>query len=329
MGDLLTEMGPAYGMNIRIFNELQHTITGWPGGKPNADDSWRPERASPFPKRVVVFSPEPSHDVLGMGGTLRRLQDQGHDVTVVYLSSGNLAVPDEEAVTAADLVGELAKAFSQPGAVAEFAEQVRTQLMAKAEFASDSGEIRRLRGLIRRGEAKASLRDCGIADSKVRFLDLAFYERGRYRQFAPQDDDLNAVIEILRTLTPNQMFVTGDRDDPSSIAAVCYDLVRRAAVAVADDAWYRDCRVWLYRGVDSPWDAAEIEMAVPLSPRELEQKTQAIFQHRSQRSQAPVSAGLRESWQQAEQQNRALAGAYDRLGLADYEAIEGFQRATW
>ena len=329
MADLLTEQGPSYGMNIRIFNELQHTITGWPGGKPNADDSARPERAAPFPKRVVVFSPEPSHDVLGMGGTLRRLQDQEHDVTVVYLTSGNLAVPDEEAIMATELVREMAGAFEQPGSVAEFAANVRAQLDAKSEYASDTPEIRRLKGLLRRGEARASLRDCGVPAGKMRFLDLAFYERGRYRQFSPQDEDVQAVVAILRELTPNQIFVTGDRDDPSSVGAVTFDVIRRAAAVVASDAWFSDCRVWVYRGVESPWGAAEIDMAVPLSPRELEQKTQTIFHHRSQRSQAPLATGLREVWQHAEQQNRALAGAYDRLGLANYEAIEGFQRARW
>ncbi|MGH8017188.1 MAG: glucosamine-6-phosphate deaminase [Opitutaceae bacterium] len=329
MADLLTEQGPAYGMNIRIFNELQHTITGWPGGKPKADDSWRPERAEPFPKRVVVFSPEPSHVVLGMGGTLRRLQDQGHGVHVVYITSGNLAVPDEEAMMASDLVDEIASAFEAPGAVAEFAAEVRAQLLAKSTFAGDSPQIRRLKGLIRRGEARASLQDCGIPETKTRFLDLAFYERGRYRQFAPDENDHDAIVRILRDYAPNQIFLTGDRDDPSSISAVCFGLVRRACEVVAEESWFAGCRVWIYRGVESPWGAAEIDMAVPLSPRELGLKTQAIFHHRSQRSQTPVAVGLREAWQQAEQQNRSLAAAYDRLGLADYEAIEGFQRARW
>lgn len=326
MADLLTEQGPSYGMNIRIFNELQHTITGWPGGKPRADDSWRPERATPFPKQVVVFSPEPSHDVLGMGGTLRRLQDQGHDVTVAYLTSGNLAVPDEEAVMVADFVGELAQACDGPGAVAEFVATARRELLAKSAYTSDSPEVRRLKGLLRRSEARASLRDCGLSTEKMRFLDLAFYEQGRYRQFAPRDSDLTPIVALLQELKPNQIFVTGDRDDPSSIAALGFDLVGRAIAQVAKESWFSDCRVWIYRGVESPWGAAEIDMAVPLSPRELEQKTQAIFHHRSQRSQTPLAAGLRDAWQQAEQQNRALAATYDRLGLANYEAIEGFQR---
>lgn len=323
MADLLTEQGPAYDINIRIFNELQHTITGWPGGKPAADDSRRPERAAPYPKRVVVFSPEPSHDVLGMGGTLRRLQEQGHEVTVVYQTSGNLAVPDEEAVMAADLLAELAPG---PGAAAEFIQAVHAELAAKSAFDSDTASVRRLKGRLRRSEARASLQVCGVSPERVRFLDLGFYERGRYRQFAPDEQDLAAVMRVLAELTPHQVFATGQRDDPSSVTASCFELVRQACARLAGEPWFRDCRVWLYRGVDTPWEAGEIDMAVPLSPTELARKTQAIFHHRSQRSQTPVSAGLREPWQQAEQHNHALAATYDRLGLANYEAIEAFQR---
>ena len=327
MADLLTEQGPAYGLNIRIFNELQHTITGWPGGKPNADDSWRPERASPFPKRVLVFSPEPSHDVLGMGGTLRRLVEQGHTVTVVFQTSGNLAMPDDEAITAADLISELAGVLDpQKGPVARFAGEVRQQLLSKSGFEPDSPKIRQLKGLLRRSEARASLQGCGVATANVKFLDLGFYERGRYRSFAPGDADLAALVSVIRDIAPHQIFVTGDRDDPSSITAVCFNLVRRACAAVVAEAWWADCRVWLYRGVETPWDAAEIDMAVPFSPRELAQKTQAVFHHKSQRSQTPVATGLREPWQQAEQHNRDLAKTYDELGLANYEAIEAFQR---
>lgn len=322
MADLLTEHGPAYDINIRIFNQLQHTITGWPGGKPAADDSRRPERAAPYPKRVVVFSPEPSQDVLGMGGTLRRLQEQGHEVTVVYQTSGHLAVPDEEAVMAADLLAELAPG---PGATADFVQAVRAELAAKPAGDSDSASVRRLKGLLRRSEARAALQVCGIAAERLRFLNLGFYERGRYRQFAPAEPDLAAVLGVLAELKPHQIFATGQRDDPSSVAASCFELVRQACGRLAGEPWFGDCRVWVYRGVDTPWEAGEIDMAVPLSPTELARKTQAIFHHRSQRSQTPVAAGLREPWQQAEQHNHGLAAAYDRLGLADYEAIEAFQ----
>lgn len=325
MADLLTEQGPAYGLNIRVFNELQHTITGWPGGKPQADDRSRPERAAPFPKRVVVFSPEPSHDVLGMGGTLRRLRDQGHEVNVVYLTSGSLAVPDEEAAMAADLIAEVTAGEPQD-AGARLADDVRAELGAKMAFAPDSPRVRRLKGRLRRGEARASLLATGLAPDRIRFLDLSFYENGRYRQFKVTEADVAAVAAVLRTLAPHQLFVTGDRDDPSAITAVCFDLVRQAHRTLASESWWADCRGWVYAGVEARANAAEIDMAVPLSPGELAQKVQAIFFHRSQRSQTPLTEGLREPWQQAEQRNRELARSYDRLGLADYEAIEGFQR---
>lgn len=323
MADLLTEQGPAYGLNIRIFNELKHTITGWPGGKPDADDKHRPERALPPQKRVVVFSPEPSDDVLGMGGTLRRLVDQQHDVTVAYVTSGNLGVPDEEAAMASELVIDLARA----GAGAEFAQTVRRQLGAKATYDSDTPEIRQLKGVLRRGEARASLQTCGVAATRARFLDLPFYEQGRYRQFRIGDADVAAVAALLREVQPHQIFATGRSADPSSVPAVCFEVLRRALAQTAGEAWRADCRLWLYRGPDRDWEPAEIDMAVPFSPRELTQKIQAIYHHKSQRSQSPVvAAGLHEAWQQAEHHNRALAHRYDHLGLAEYEAIEAFQR---
>lgn len=327
MADLLTEQGPAYGLNIRIFNELQHTITGWPGGKPNADDTHRPERATPYPKRVVVFSPEPSDDVLGMGGTLRRLVEQGHEVTVVYQTSGNLAVPDEEAVMATELVLELSRS-NQAGENPEtaFARQARRQLDAKSAFDGDTVEIRRLKGLIRRGEARAALKVCGVDAARARFLDLPFYEQGRYRQFQIGAGDVTAVAALLQELQPHQIFATGQLDDPSSVAAVCFEVILRALKSIAPEMWAKDCRMWLYRSPDKEWETAEIEMAVPFSPRELASKIQAIYHHKSQRSQSPVEAGLREAWQQADHRNRGTAQIYDRLGLAEYEAIEAFQR---
>ena len=328
MAELLTEQGPAYGLNIRIFNELQHTITGWPGGKPNADDTHRPERALPHSKRIAVFSPEPSDDALGMGGTLRRLVDQGHSVTVAYQTSGNLGVPDEEAATAAELVLELDQgggSENNPGA--KFAREVHRQLAAKAAFAGDTPEIRQLKGILRRGEARASLRSNGINPLCARFLALPFYERGRYRQFQPGDSDVGTVVALLRTERPHQIFATGSAADPSSVPAVCFEILRRALALTAADAWREGCRIWLYRGPDRAWEAAEIDMAVPLSPQELTQKTQSIYQHKSQRSQSPAGgAALQESWQQAEHHNRATARGYDALGLAEYEAIEAFQR---
>ncbi len=327
MADLLTEQGPAYTLNIRIFNELQHTITGWPGGKPNADDTHRPERARPFPKRVLVFVPEPSDDILGMGGTLRRLADQGHEVTVAYLTSGNLAVPDEEAAMAADLAMDIARA-ADATQTDSFAARVRAQLQARAPLDQDSADIRRFKGLIRRNEARASLRASGIASDRIRFLDLPFYERGRYRQFRPDATDLGHVTALLSEIQPHQIFATGQLDDPSSIAAACWSLVRESLGNIAKAPWRQDCRLWLYRPPTRPWNPAEIDMAVPLSPTELALKIQAIYQHKSQRSQTPLAdASLHEAWQQADANNRATAKDYDALGLAEYAAIEGFSEA--
>jgi len=327
MADLLTEQGPAYGLNIRIFNELQHTITGWPGGKPGADDAHRPERAIPFPKQILVLSPEPSDDALGMSGTLRRLVDQGHAVTVAYQTSGNLGVPDEEAAMAAELIMELDGAGGDnPSSVAAFAREVGRQLAAKGAYDGDSPEIRRLKGRLRRSEAKASLRQSGVAAAGVRFMDLPFYENGRYRRFQISGADVAATVALLRVVQPHQIFATGKAADPNSVPAMCFEILGQALSETTSDAWRTENRLWLYRMPDRDWPLSDVDMAVPLSPRELRQKIQAIYHHKSQRSQGPVvDASMREVWQQAEQNNRDLAMAYDRFGLANYEAIEAFQ----
>ncbi|MDF3056869.1 MAG: glucosamine-6-phosphate deaminase [Rariglobus sp.] len=327
MADLLTEQGPAYNLNIRIFNEVQHTITGWPGGKPNADDTHRPERASPHPKRVIVFSPEPSDEMLGMGGTLSRLVEQGHAVTVVYLTSGNLAVPDEEAAVAADLVLDFVNGSA--GAAATPARNVRAALAAKLTDpqASDTPDTRRLKGLLRRGEARAALRLAGLSEEAGRFLDLPFYENGRYRQFRAGPADIAAVAGLLAGIKPHQILATGEGQDPSSVGAVCFEVLRAALAGFASEPWRADCRVWLYRTPDKAWAAHEIDMAVPLSPAQLARKVQVVYQHKSQRSQTPAAGpGLNEAWQQAEAAARDLAATYDALGLAEYEAIEAFRR---
>ena len=326
MADLLIEQGPAYHLNIRIFNELQHTITGWPGGKPHADDTHRPERAAPHPKRVVVFSPEPSDEMLGMGGTLSRLIEQGHEVSVVYLTSGNLAVPDEEAAVAADLVLDFVNGSAS---AEEPAKRVRAALVAKQTDpnAGDTPDTRRLKGLLRRGEARAALRLAGLPAGRERFLDLPFYENGRYRQFRAGPADTAAVAALLAELRPHQIFATGEGQDPSSVGAVCFEILRAALAGLGDQPWRQDCRVWLYRTPDKAWAAHEIDMAVPLSPAQLTRKVQVVYQHKSQRSQTPVAGpGLHEAWQQAEAAARELAAAYDALGLAEYEAIEAFRR---
>jgi glucosamine-6-phosphate deaminase len=326
MADLLTERGSAYRLNIAIFNMTQHTITGWPGGKPNADDSHRPERAYPFPKRILILASEPMEDVHCMGGTLHRLANQGHSVTVAYMTSGNLAVPDADLVRSIELLKEFA---GQRGAEEAYkhAESLHAQFTDRGAFGEDTAEIRRLKSLIRRGEARASSRLLEVDTAQLRFLDLPFYEGGRYRRFLTRDTDVSTVFELLEEIRPHQIFTTGYGHDPLSVSAVCFSLLRRAIELSVSADWLGDCRVWLYRGVGSEWEVQEMDMAVPLSPDEFENKLHGIYQHQTQRSQSPIlsKGSTSNTWDIAQRMNGATAHLYDALGLAEYEAMEGFR----
>ncbi len=320
----LVETGSAYGLNIRIFNELQHTITGWPGGKPNADDTNRPVPAEPPFKRVLILSPEPLEAEIGMAGTIHRLVSQRHEVTLAYLTSGNLSVPDGEARMAFSLLHELA--FSKSDSRIQL-DKLAKETDTKAPFDEDSHDLRRFKGMIRRAEARASCQILGLSLDRVRFLDLPFYEQGRYRQFRWSSEDIALVTGLIRSGLPHQIYLTGAGADPSSVPGIAYQLVSAALQACRDEAWLRNCQIWVYASNERPWPPHEIDMAVPLSPPELAIKLDCLYHHRSQRSQTPFTetqAG--EGWQQAEQINRATAKQYDRLGLAEYEAIESFHR---
>ncbi|TGE25820.1 glucosamine-6-phosphate deaminase [Hymenobacter aquaticus] len=332
LSGLLAESGAAYDINIKVFNQLQHTITGWPGGKPNADDTHRPERAVPFTKRVLIFSPHPDDDVISMGGTLLRLVDQGHEVHVAYQTSGNIAVFDDEAIRFADFVAEYDEAFSvaggQPGD--NIYRRVSETLKGKQPGQVDSDEVQQIKGLIRRGEAKSALRYAGLdPDERAHFQDLPFYETGRVRKKPLGEEDIQLTINLLNQIQPHQIYAAGDLSDPHGTHRVClaaiFEAVRR--LKAAGTPWLQDCWVWLYRGAWQEWDVAEIEMAVPLSPEELTRKRRAIFKHQSQKDR-PLFPGAdqREFWQRAEERNRTTAQLYDQLGLSEYEAIEAFVR---
>ena len=328
MADLITSKGPAYNINIRIFNELQHTITGWPGGKPNADDSRRPERREPFPKRAVIFSPHPDDDVISMGGTLIRLVDHGHDVHIAYQTSGNIAVFDDDVIRFADFVLDYMEAFDMKEEKADtLFRKINDYLKSKEPGQVDSPEIKKIKGLIRRGEAKAGGRYCGVPEENMHFLDLPFYETGRVKKKPLSDDDVKITVDLLREIKPHQIYAAGDLSDPHGTHRVCLRAVFEALDIVKQDDWAKDCWVWLYRGAWQEWDVNEIEMAVPISPIELKRKRRAIFKHQSQKDR-PLFPGsdTREFWQRSEDRNRGTAEVYDSLGLAEYEAIEGFVR---
>jgi glucosamine-6-phosphate deaminase len=328
MTDLVTEYDTAYNINIRIFNQLQRTITGWPGGKPNADDTHRPERAEPAKKRVIVFSPHPDDDVISMGGTLIRLHDQGHEVHVAYQTSGNIAVFDEDVVRFADFVNDYHEVFGLRQEVTKsMFLSIREKLKSKLPGNIDPPEVQKIKGLIRRGEAKAACRYVGIEDKHVHFLDLPFYETGLVKKKPLGKDDITIMVELLQAVRPHQIFAAGDLSDPHGTHRVCLNAVFMALDHCKQESWIKDCYLWLYRGAWQEWDIEDVEMAVPLSPDELLKKRRAIFKHQSQKDR-PLFPGsdAREFWQRSESRNRATAEIYDKLGLAEYEAIEAFKR---
>ena len=331
LSELLAQSGPAYDINIRVFNELQHTITGWPGGKPNADDTYRPERAAPFPKRVLIFSPHPDDDVISMGGTLLRLVDQGHEVHVAYQTSGNIAVFDDEAIRFADFAAEYDQQFQPHDPAGEqFYQRVAEFLRTKAPGQVDSAEVQRLKGIIRRGEARAALRYAGLdPTTRAHFQDLPFYETGRVRKKPLGDEDIRLTMELLNRIQPHQIYAAGDLSDPHGTHRVCLAAIFQSIqqLKASSTAWLDDCWVWLYRGAWQEWDVDQIEMAVPLSPQELTRKRRAIFKHQSQKDR-PLFPGAdqREFWQRSEERNRTTAKLYDQLGLPEYEGIEAFVR---
>lgn len=328
MNDILTDVGAAYDINIRIFNEIQHTITGWPGGKPNADDTHRPERKEPFPKRVLIFSPHPDDDVISMGGTFIRLVDQGHDVHVAYQTSGNIAVFDDEAIRFADFVTDYTENFNLQNADADtLFDKVRASIKNKKAGEVDSDEVKAIKGLIRRGEAKAACRYVGIPDENMHFLDLPFYETGKVRKKPIGPEDIKIVKELIAEVKPHQIYAAGDLSDPHGTHRVCLMAIFEALRELKNEPWMKDCWTWLYRGAWQEWGIEEIEMAVPLSPDETDRKRKAIFKHQSQKDR-PLFPGTdkREFWQRADDRTRTTANLYDKLGLAEYEAMEAFVR---
>ncbi len=331
--DLLATHGSAYDINLQVFRYLQSTLTGWPGGKPQHAKlpGDRPQSHEDiFPKRVLVFSPHPDDDVISMGGTLIRLADQGHDVYVAYQTSGNIAVFDEDAIRFVDFVDEFNRTFEiDSQRTMELEARIEDSLKNKIPGQVDSEAVQSIKKIIRRGEARAAARSCGISADKLRFLDMPFYETGRVRKKPLSEEDLEITVNLLNDIQPHQIYAAGDLSDPHGTHRTCLRAVLQACDRLKDESWHADCSVWLYRGAWQEWEPHRIEMAVPLSPRELMRKRTAIFRHESQKDRALFPGpDPREFWQRAEQRNRSTAEMYDSLGLAEYEAIEGFVRWT-
>lgn len=309
----------SYDLNIKMFNRLQHTITGWPGGKPNADDTNRPERAEPAKKRIIIFSPHPDDDVISMGGTFDRLIEQGHDVHVAYQTSGNIAVSDADALRYAGI----AKRISY----SDEAQKLIDDIKAKKESSFDTLEVRKLKGNIRRGESYAATRYLGLSDENVHFLDLPFYETGTIKKNNLSEADIKIMMDLITEIKPHQIYAAGDLADPHGTHKVCLDAVFESMKRLKSEPFMDDCWLWLYRGAWHEWDIHEIEMAVPMSPDQVLKKRHAIFCHQSQKDGVMFQGDdSREFWMRAEERNRDTAQKYRALGLSDYAAIEAFVR---
>ena len=320
MSGLLSAVGNAYDLNIKIFNKMQHTITGWPAGKPNADDTNRPERADIPKKRIIIFSPHPDDDVISMGGTFDRLVEQGHEVHVAYQTSGNIAVSDEEALKFAEISLALNSDSKEPKRLINF-------LKHKTDQVIDSPEMLRLKALIRRSESLAATRYLGLEDSNVHFLNLPFYETGMVKKNNLSKKDIDIVCELIEDIKPHQIYAAGDLADPHGTHKVCLDALFESLEILKHKSYMEDCWVWLYRGAWHEWEPYQIEMAVPMSPDQVLKKRHAIFYHQSQKDGVMFQGDdNREFWVRVEDRNRLTAKKYNDLGLADYAAIEAFKR---
>lgn len=326
MSKLLSMFNSYYDLNIKMFNELQHTITGWPGGKPNADDSQRPERAVPYPKKVIVFSPHPDDDVISMGGTLARLVKQGHDVHVAYQTSGNIAVFDDDLLKYIDFISNASAKLNISDDTKSIVKNILADINNKTGQ-KDSKNVAYLKGMIRKSEATSACRFIGLPDNKVHFLQMPFYESGSEKKNDLSDADIKLIVNLLREVKPHQIYAAGDLSDPHGTHKICFDAILKALDMVKNEEWFKDCYLWMYRGAWQEWELCEVDMAVPLSPDEVTVKRKAIFKHQTQKDVMPFpGSDSREFWQRAEERNHATAILYDKIGLAEYQAIELFVR---
>ena len=320
LSEMLEKVGAYDKVNIDVFNDLQHTITGWPGGKPNADDSTRPVSAVPYPKNVLIFSPHPDDDVISMGGTFIRLTSQGHNVHVAYQTSGNVAVND-------DFVLQQIDAAYQLGFADKFAE-VKALVDSKVPGEPEPRALLDIKGAIRRSEARGAVRSFGLNDNEnVHFLNLPFYESGGIKKNPRTQADVDIIKELIISVKPHMVFMAGDLADPHGTHRVCTEAALAALEQIdrKENPWIEDTHVWLYRGAWMEWELGRVDMAVPLSPDEVIMKRHAIFRHISQKDIVPFPGeDSREFWQRAEERTQNTAKLYDKLGMAEYQAIEVF-----
>jgi glucosamine-6-phosphate deaminase len=331
LSDLLVERGDAYEINLEVYYMLRDSITGWPGGKPNVEIPNHPERSTPFPKKVLIFSPHPDDDIISMGGTFMRLHDQGHTVHVAYQTSGNIAVTDEFVTRFLDFTVGFEEIFQIDNTISKkLFDKVSSFLIQKKSTEKDNTDIREIKGLIRRCEARATCKYVGLKEEQIHFMNLPFYETGTIEKNPMGAEDIDLTVKLIRKIKPHQIFCAGDLADPHGTHKVCLDVVLAALEIIKiepDNEWLKDCYIWLYKGAWEEWDIDEIQMAVPMSPEQVRKKRYGIFIHQSQKDSVPFQGSdEREFWQRAEERNANTADLYARLGLTKYAAMEAFVR---
>ena len=330
LSDLLVEKGDAYEINLQVFYLLRDSITGWPGGKQSDQRINHPERSDPFPKKAILFSPHPDDDIISMGGTFMRLHDQGHEVHIAYQTSGNIAVTDEFVTRFIDFAVGFESMFDIDETKSKtILENAISFLATKKSTEKDTAEIRAIKGLIRRCEAKATCKYVGLKDEQIHFQNLPFYETGTIEKKPMGEDDIEITMALLQKIKPQQIYCAGDFADPHGTHKVCFDVVIEALqrIKAAQEPWVKNCWLWLYKGAWQEWDITEIEMAIPMSPDQVVKKRNGIFIHQSQKDSIPFQGtDDREFWQRAEERNASTAKLYAQLGLTQYAAMEAFVR---
>ena len=323
LATLVAEQGNLHDLNIWIFNEIQKTITGWPGGKPDHDDTYRPERAKPSKKRIIIFSPHPDDDVISMGGTFVRLIDQGHEVHVAYQTSGNIAVSNDEALKFIEVMNGVDEKYQKNSLY----KKIKKQILLKKDGDPESKDVMHLKSLIRKSECIGAAKFLNLPEKNLHFLNLPFYETGFIKKNEPSEMDHKITTELIKQIKPHQIYAAGDLADPHGTHRICLDIIFKSIESIKNEKFMNDCWLWLYRGAWQEWNIEDIEMAIPMSPSQVIQKRNAILFHQSQKDKVMFQGNdKREFWLRAEERNKKTAKKYNKLGMAEYEAIEAFKR---
>jgi glucosamine-6-phosphate deaminase len=323
MSSLVAKFGSPGEVNGKVFNILGAKIRG--------------KSKLAMGRKIICFSPHPDDDVISMGGILRKLVENDNDITVAYMTSGNIAVFDHDVRRYVDFLERLGvEGRIGREKVEQLATKVHECLERKTPGEVDIPEVQDIKRIIREAEAVSGIETVGLPRSAARFLNLPFYQTGKVRKDAIGPADVAIVRRLLEEIKPELIFVAGDLSDPHGTHRMCKEAIDKALAEIGAAGRAKSPsseagssglpEVWLYRGAWQEWPIHEATWLVPLSQEELRLKIQAIFKHQSQKDSAPFPGGYdeREFWQRVEARNKGTSAELDRLGLAEYFAMEAY-----